>query len=70
MILAFFFSLYCYVLAKTSYFCNIIMKLGKVIEPIRKRNGENGYSILKARVKGMTTSLPWSATCSMPLLYS
>ena len=51
MILAFFFSLYCYVLAKTSYFCNIIMKLGKVIEPIRKRNGENGYSILKTRVK-------------------
>ncbi|GJG37404.1 hypothetical protein PRLR5107_25590 [Prevotella lacticifex] len=50
MILAFF-SLYCYVLAKTSYFCNIIMKLGKVIEPIRYRKGENGYSILNTRVK-------------------
>lgn len=49
MILAFF-SLYCYVLAKTSYFCNI-MKLDKVIEPIRYRKGENGYSILKTRVK-------------------
>lgn len=52
MILAFFLSLYCYVLSKTSYFCNIIMKLGKVIEPIRYRKGENGYSIQKTRVKG------------------
>ncbi|MDD6866253.1 MAG: hypothetical protein PUD61_01770 [Prevotella sp.] len=27
------------------------MKLDKVIEPIRYRKGENGYSILKTRVK-------------------
>ena len=27
------------------------MKLGKVIEPIRHRKGENGYSIQKAWVK-------------------
>ena len=47
-----FFSLYCYILAKTSYFCNIIMKLRAVIERITYQNGENGYSILKARVKG------------------
>ncbi len=51
MILAFF-SLYCYVLSKTSYFCNIIMKLRAVIERITYQNGENGYSIQKARVKG------------------
>ena len=34
------------------YFCNIIMKLRAVIERITYQNGENGYSILKARVKG------------------
>ena len=33
------------------YFCNIIMKLRAVIERITYQNGENGYSILKARVK-------------------
>ena len=41
-----------YILAKTSYFCNSIMKLRAVIERITYQNGENGYSILKARVKG------------------
>jgi RHS repeat-associated protein len=41
-----------YILAKTLYFCNIIMKLRAVIERITYQNGENGYSILKARVKG------------------
>jgi len=40
------------ILAKTSYFCIIIMKLRAVIERITYQNGENGYSILKARVKG------------------
>lgn len=34
------------------YFCNIIMKLRAVIERITYQNGENGYSILKVRVKG------------------
>ena len=34
------------------YFCNTIMKLRAVIERITYQNGENGYSILKARVKG------------------
>ena len=34
------------------YFCIIIMKLRAVIERITYQNGENGYSILKARVKG------------------
>ena len=28
------------------------MKLGKVIEPIRYRKGENGYSMQNPRVKG------------------
>ena len=41
-----------YILAKTSYFCNTIMKLRAVIERITYQNGENDYSILKARVKG------------------
>ena len=41
-----------YILAKTSYFCNTIMKLRAVIERITYKNGENDYSILKARVKG------------------
>ena len=34
------------------HICNIIMKLRAVIERITYQNGENGYSILKARVKG------------------
>jgi len=34
------------------YFCIIVMKLRAVIERITYQNGENGYSILKARVKG------------------
>ena len=34
------------------YFCIIVMNLRAVIERITYQNGENGYSILKARVKG------------------
>ena len=47
-----FFRTFIYNLAKTLYFCNTIMKLRAVIERITYQNGENGYSILKARVKG------------------
>ena len=47
-----FFRTFIYNLAKTSYFCNTIMKLRAVIERITYQNGENDYSILKARVKG------------------
>lgn len=47
-----FLRLYSYILSKTLYFCNIIMMLRAVIERITYQNGENGYSILKARVKG------------------
>ena len=46
------------------------MKLRAVIERIMYQNGENGYSILKARVKGMTTSSLWSAACSMPFPFT